>query len=82
MFLVDAETWTAVPMHLMVDSFSHAPRVLLSDKGQMGLDVTGHRPVSETRAEAEAAPQEDPGTIEQAEAQAESVDTAKDETDK
>ena len=44
MFLVDTETWVSVPMHLMVDSFSRAPLVLLSDKGYMGLDVTGHRP--------------------------------------
>ena len=56
MFLVDAKTWTAIPMHLMVDSFSHAPRVQLSGKGQMGLDVTGHRPVFETPDETEALP--------------------------
>jgi len=47
MFLVDAETWTAVPMHLIVDSFSRAPMVLLPEKSFMGLDVTGHRPVFE-----------------------------------
>lgn len=48
MFLVDTETWSAVPMNLIVDSFSRAPMVLLPDKGYMGLDVTGHRPVFET----------------------------------
>lgn len=47
MFLVDTETWAAVPMHLIVDSFSRAPMVMLADKGHMGLDVTGHRPVFE-----------------------------------
>jgi hypothetical protein len=31
-------------MHLMVDAFSHAPRVKLDEEGYMGLDVTGHRP--------------------------------------
>ena len=44
MFLVDTETWAAVPMQLIVDSFSRAPMVMLSEKGNMGLDVTGHRP--------------------------------------
>jgi len=44
MFLVDTATWKAVPMHLIVDSFSRAPMVLLPEKGLMGLDVTGHRP--------------------------------------
>ena len=47
MFLVDTDTWAAVPMHLIVDSFSRAPLVVLADKGHMGLDVTGHRPVFE-----------------------------------
>jgi len=53
MFLVDTETWAAVPMHLIVDSFSRAPMVLLPEKGFMGLDVTGHRPVFETPLEIE-----------------------------
>ena len=44
MFLVDTNTWVSVPMHLIVDSFSRAPMVLLSDKGHMGLDVTRYRP--------------------------------------
>ena len=44
MFLVDTGTWTSVPMHVIVDSFAHAPTVMLSEKGHMGLDVTGHRP--------------------------------------
>lgn len=82
MFLVDAKTWTAVPMHLMVDSFSHAPRVQLSDKGHMGLDVTGHRAIFETTGEAEAEPQVDSAAVKQAEEQSESVDTSQDETDK
>ena len=56
MFPVDAKTRTAIPMHLMVDSFSHAPGVLLTDKGRMGMDVTCHRPVYETPGEAEALP--------------------------
>ena len=47
MFLVDTETWAAVPMHLIVDSFSRAPMVMLAEKGNMGLDVTGHRPFFE-----------------------------------
>jgi len=47
MFLVDTATWAAVPMHLIVDSFSRAPIVLLADKGKLGLDVTGHKPVFE-----------------------------------
>ena len=44
MFLVDTETWTRLPMHLLVDGFSHVPRVKLDEQGYMGLDVTGHRP--------------------------------------
>ena len=44
MFLVDTNTWVSVPMHLIVDSFSRAPMVLLSDQGHMGLDVTRYRP--------------------------------------
>jgi WD40 repeat protein len=47
MFLVDTATWKAVPMHLIVDSFSRAPMVYLPQNGHMGLDVTGHRPVFE-----------------------------------
>ena len=58
MFLVDAETWTAIPVHLIVDSFSHAPRVMLSDKGHMGLGVTGHQPVFEKPGDAQAIPLE------------------------
>ena len=45
-FLVDTATWKILPMQLIVDSFSHAPAVKLSEQGQMGLDVTGHRPNS------------------------------------
>ena len=47
MFLVDTNTWTALPMHLIVDAFSHAPRVLLAEPEYMGLDVTGYRPDSD-----------------------------------
>lgn len=43
-FLVDTQTWKVIPMKIIVDSFSRAPLVVLSDEGQMGLDVTGHRP--------------------------------------
>lgn len=44
LFLVDTATWTRLPMHLLVDGFSHVPRVKLDEQGYMGLDVTGHRP--------------------------------------
>jgi hypothetical protein len=44
MFLVDTISWTALPMHLIVDAFSHAPKVMLAEPIHMGLDVTGHRP--------------------------------------
>jgi len=44
LFLVDTDTWTVLPMHLIVDAFSHPPQVQLSESAQMGLDVTGHRP--------------------------------------
>lgn len=44
MFLVDTATWTQIPMNLIVDSFSRAPAVILTEQGNMGLDVTGHRP--------------------------------------
>ena len=44
MFLVDTATWAQIPMNLIVDSFSRAPAVILPEKGNMGLDVTGHRP--------------------------------------
>jgi hypothetical protein len=44
LFLVDTATWTRLPMHLIVDAFTHAPKVKLSEEGFMGLDVTGHRP--------------------------------------
>ena len=53
MFLVDTATWKAVPVHLIVDSFSHAPMVLLPENGFMGLGVTGFRPVVETSREKE-----------------------------
>jgi WD40 repeat protein len=43
-FLVDTATWSVLPMNLIVDSFSRAPGVVLSEEGHMGLDVTGHRP--------------------------------------
>jgi WD40 repeat protein len=41
-FLVDTSTWTLLPMHLIVDGFMYAPRVVLADPGHMGLDVTGY----------------------------------------
>jgi len=48
MFLVDTETWTSLPMHLIVDAFSRAPMVLLSGTANMGLNVTGHGAVTDT----------------------------------
>jgi WD40 repeat protein len=42
LFLVDTGTWTLLPMRLIVDGFSHAPRVILAEPGQMGLSVTRH----------------------------------------
>ena len=51
MFLVDTATWTRLPMHLLVDGFSHVPRVKLDEQGYMGLDVTGHRPSSADETE-------------------------------
>lgn len=47
MFLVDTETWSLLEMNLIVDSFSRAPTVILSEEGHMGLDVTGYTPVTE-----------------------------------
>lgn len=41
--LVDTATWTALPVQLIVDGFSHAPRALLSQPPQMGLSLTGYR---------------------------------------
>lgn len=52
---MDTATWKAVPMHLIVDSFSRAPMVLLPGKGFMGLDVSGHGPVFEIPGENEIA---------------------------
>jgi WD40 repeat protein len=43
-FLVDTANWSVLPMNLIVDSFSRAPGVVLSEEGHMGLDVTGYRP--------------------------------------
>ena len=43
-FLVDTATWTQLPVHLIVDGFSHAPRVILARPGQMGLNLTGYIP--------------------------------------
>ena len=42
-FLVDTETWSVQPMHLIVDGFTHAPSVSLGQPQKMGLDVTGHK---------------------------------------
>jgi WD40 repeat protein len=42
LFLVDTTTWTRIPLQLIVDGFSHAPRVILANPGQLGLNVTGH----------------------------------------
>lgn len=42
-FLVDTVTWSVVPMHLIVDGFSHAPRVTLGEPDRMGLDMTGYQ---------------------------------------
>ena len=47
-FLVNTETWKVMPMKLIVDSFSRAPAVILSEQGQMGLGVTGHRVETES----------------------------------
>jgi WD40 repeat protein len=41
--LVDTNTWTAIPVQLIVDGFSHAPRALLSQSAKMGLSLTGYR---------------------------------------
>jgi len=43
LFLVETETWSALTMHLIVDGFTHAPRVVLPESGFMGLDVTGYK---------------------------------------
>jgi WD40 repeat protein len=48
LFLVNTETWKVMPMKLIVDSFSRAPAVKLSEEGQMGLGVTGHRVETES----------------------------------
>lgn len=41
--LVDTASWTALPMQLIVDGFSHAPRALLSQPAEMGLNLTGYK---------------------------------------
>ncbi len=41
--LVDTATWTALPVQLIVDGFSHAPRALLAKPARMGLSLTGYR---------------------------------------
>ena len=43
LFLVDTATWTTVPVRLIVDGFSYAPRVILAPPGRLGLSVTGYR---------------------------------------
>ena len=40
--LVETKTWTALPMQLIVDGFSHAPRAMLAQPEQMGLSLTGY----------------------------------------
>ena len=40
--LVDTATWSLLPVQLIVDGFSHAPRVILGQPGQMGLSLTRH----------------------------------------
>lgn len=80
MFLVDTETWAAVPVHLIVDSFSHAPRVLLSDKGHLGLDVTGHQPVFEIPKLEETNLPSETDKNELSETQAEPLDNAQEES--
>ena len=77
---MDAETWKAVPVHLIVDSFSHAPRVLLSDKGHMGLDVTGHQPVFEIPGVAETIPLNQTDKNELPEIPQESLDTTQEDS--
>jgi hypothetical protein len=42
LFLVETDTWTQVPLHLIVDAFSHAPRVILPEPIHMGLGMTGY----------------------------------------
>ena len=80
MFLVDTNTWVSVPMHLIVDSFSRAPTVLLPGKGHMGLDVTRHRPgiaipeFNKTTAEATEATSSGPGNAELSESPPETPD--------
>lgn len=41
--LVDTANWTPLPVQLIVDGFSHAPRALLARSAQMGLSLTGYR---------------------------------------
>jgi len=41
--LVDTATWSALPVQLIVDGFSHAPRAMLAMPEQMGLSLTGYR---------------------------------------
>ena len=41
LFLVDVATWSRLPVRMIVDGFSHAPRVMLAEPGdQMGLAIT------------------------------------------
>lgn len=43
LFLVETDTWTQLPMHLIVDAFSHAPQVVLAAPVHMGLGMTGYQ---------------------------------------
>jgi len=58
-FLVDTATWSLMPVHLIVDAFSHAPRVILAEPVHMGLDVTGHRPSSGVPGNVSGEPEEE-----------------------
>lgn len=60
MFLVDVATWALLPLYMMVDGFSHAPRVVLAEPKKMGLDVTGHALAIGTAAETNP---EEPSTV-------------------
>jgi WD40 repeat protein len=51
LFLVETETWSVLPMHLIVDAFTHAPRVVLPESTFMGLDVTGYKSGSDPTRE-------------------------------
>jgi WD40 repeat protein len=61
LFLVDVATWTLMDMHMIVDGFRHAPRVVLAEPGDaMGLAVTGHQAAAASLPKAGAEEPRDP----------------------